>query len=149
MRVAFDCATFVSPVILLVTIYGLRVAEFYFLTTIACGVVIVFILMFNKNFKLINYNDLATIDVQKNQDNHVGIKLIKLSISVFRTVLFIVTGISILATDFKIFENCHRKTRNFGFSLMDLGVGLFIICHSMRVIRNSKMLTRSKNSFLK
>ena len=69
MRVAFDCATFVSPVILLVTIYGLRVAEFYFLTTIACGVVIVFILMFNKNFKLINYNDLATIDVQKNQDN--------------------------------------------------------------------------------
>ena len=149
MRVAFDCATFVSPVILLVTIYGLRVAEFYFLTTIACAVVLVFILILNKNFKLINYNDLTTIDVQKIQDNNVEIKLIKLSISVFRTVLFIVTGISILATDFKIFENCHRKSENFGFSLMDLGVGLFIICHSMRVIRNSKILTRNKNSFLK
>lgn len=149
MRFAFDCATFVSPVILLVTIYGLRVAEFYLLTTIACGVVIILILIFNKKFKLINYNDLATIDVQKNQDNHVEIKLIKLSISVFRTVLFIVTGISILATDFRIFKNCHRKTENFGFSLMDLGVGLFIICHSMRVIRNSKMLKGNKSSFLK
>ena len=138
-----------SPVILLVTIFGLRVAEFYFLTTIACAVVLVFILILNKNFKLINYNDLTTIDVQKIQDNNVEIKLIKLSISVFRTVLFIVTGISILATDFKIFENCHRKSENFGFSLMDLGVGLFIICHSMRVIRNSKILTRNKNSFLK
>ena len=112
MRFAFDCATFASPVILLVTIYGLRVAEFYLLTTIACGIVIVLILIFNKKFKLINCNDLATIDVQKNQDNHIEIKLIKLSISVFRTVLFIVTGIFILATDFRIFKIIRHFINN-------------------------------------
>jgi hypothetical protein len=64
-------------------------------------------------------------------------KLVKLSVSGFRSIVVVATSIAILATDFTVFPSGNRKKKGFGFGLMDLGVGYFILCHSMRLIRNS------------
>ena len=47
----------------------------------------------------------------------------------FRGQIFLVTCLCILAVDFPIFPRRYAKTENFGFSGMDLGVGLFAIAH--------------------
>jgi phosphatidylinositol glycan class W len=83
--------------------------------------------------------------------NDIDIKIAKLSVSSFRTMLFIITSVAILAVDFAVFPRLHAKTHDFGFSLMDIGVGYFILCHSMRLIRNSSVLNddAADNSFKK
>jgi hypothetical protein len=63
--------------------------------------------------------------------------IVKLSINAFRSLTVIITSIAILAVDFRIFPPKNRKTDRYGFGLMDVGVGYFILCHSMRLIRNS------------
>lgn len=64
-------------------------------------------------------------------------KIVRLSVHVFRTLLFFITSACILAVDFPYFLMEKAKTSKFGVSLMDIGVGYFIICHSMRLIRNT------------
>ncbi|RNA29710.1 transferring acyl groups [Brachionus plicatilis] len=63
-------------------------------------------------------------------------KIIRLSVNMFRTLLFFITSDCILAVDFPYFLMQKAKTHEFGVSLMDIGVGYFIICHAMRLIRN-------------
>ncbi|CAF0818083.1 unnamed protein product [Brachionus calyciflorus] len=50
----------------------------------------------------------------------------------------------ILAVDFQHFPYYYTKTHDYGVSLMDIGVGYFILCHSMRLIRNND--DKSNNS---
>ena len=64
-------------------------------------------------------------------------EIIKLSINLFRASVFIISSVTIFAVNFKVYPLIHVKKKRFGLSLMDLGVGLFIFCNSMRVIRNS------------
>lgn len=61
--------------------------------------------------------------------------ILKLSIQAFRALVVLISNVTILAVDFYIFPQKHVKTLTYGFSLMDIGVGYFILCHSMRVIR--------------
>nr|CAI5839130.1 unnamed protein product [Callosobruchus analis] len=48
-----------------------------------------------------------------------------------RSFIFIMTMVSILAVDFKIFPRRYAKTGCFGYSLMDSGVGLFIFSNGI------------------
>ena len=63
--------------------------------------------------------------------------ILKLSIKTCRLWLYMLTCVSILGVDFKIFPRYYAKTENYGVSAMDLGVGFYIVCHSMKIIRNT------------
>ena len=52
-------------------------------------------------------------------------------IEIFRGQVFLVTYLCILAVDFPIFPRRYAKTENFGYSGMDMGVGLFALAHGM------------------
>ncbi|XP_054282077.1 uncharacterized protein LOC128999534 [Macrosteles quadrilineatus] len=47
-----------------------------------------------------------------------------------RSIVNIMTVISILAVDFRIFPRKFSKTEKYGMSLMDVGVGFFILCNA-------------------
>ncbi|KAJ0182147.1 hypothetical protein K1T71_002869 [Dendrolimus kikuchii] len=49
------------------------------------------------------------------------------SISCLRGLTYLITVFSILAVDFKDFPRYLAKTENYGYSLMDTGVGLFVL----------------------
>lgn len=49
----------------------------------------------------------------------------------FRALTNIITAICILAVDFRIFPRKFAKTEVFGYSLMDTGVGLFILANAL------------------
>ena len=52
-------------------------------------------------------------------------------ISTFRCWVILYTVVAILAVDFHIFPRRFAKTETYGTSLMDTGVGLFMICHGL------------------
>ena len=64
-------------------------------------------------------------------------RILEVTIKTYRTWCYLLTTISILAVDFHVFPRSQAKTENFGLSLMDTGVGLFIVCHSMKLSRKS------------
>ncbi|XP_029175006.1 uncharacterized protein At4g17910-like [Nylanderia fulva] len=49
----------------------------------------------------------------------------------FRALTNIITAICILAVDFRIFPRRFAKTEVFGYSLMDTGVGLFVLANAL------------------
>jgi phosphatidylinositol glycan class W len=63
-------------------------------------------------------------------------KIVKLSVKTCRLWLYLLTCVSILGVDFRIFPRHLAKTETFGISLMDLGVGFYVVCHAMKAIRN-------------
>lgn len=59
-----------------------------------------------------------------------------------RALVNLVTAIAILAIDFNVFPKDFGKTKKYGFSLMDAGVGLFVYA-------NSLVVSKREESFLK
>ncbi|XP_044020398.1 GPI-anchored wall transfer protein 1-like [Aphidius gifuensis] len=85
-------------------------------------------------------NFLIILDRSKNHnmnhDNNVNSKnnnnLIKRPfITNYRALTNIITSICILAVDFQIFPRKYAKTEIYGYSLMDTGVGFFIISNAL------------------
>ena len=66
----------------------------------------------------------------------------------FRGQIIIVTCFCILAVDFPIFPRRFAKTENYGYSGMDLGVGLFALAHGMVSSEARNKQTNLKNLFL-
>ena len=62
-------------------------------------------------------------------------RILEITIKTYRMWCYLLTAISILAVDFQVFPRSQAKTENFGLSLMDTGVGLFVICHAMKINR--------------
>lgn len=65
-------------------------------------------------------------------------------ISYYRSTLMLFTILSILAVDFTVFPRKYAKTETYGFSLMDVGVGSFII--SMGIISKLKSSANEPNA---
>jgi len=55
----------------------------------------------------------------------------QLFITYFRSFVLLVTAVSILGVDFHIFPRRFAKTETYGVSLMDLGVGFFVISNAL------------------
>jgi phosphatidylinositol glycan class W len=66
----------------------------------------------------------------------------------FRGQILIVTCICILAVDFAIFPRRYAKTEDYGYSGMDLGVGLFALAHGMVSSEARNKQTNLKELFL-
>ncbi|PSN37795.1 hypothetical protein C0J52_13361 [Blattella germanica] len=62
----------------------------------------------------------------------------------FRALTNLMTAICILAVDFKIFPRRFAKTENFGYGLMDTGVGLFVISNAL-VTSKAETSVKSKS----
>lgn len=60
----------------------------------------------------------------------------------YRAVLALVTCVSILAVDFKVFPRRFAKTETFGTGLMDLGTGAFIFEHGLM---KSNLISKKSN----
>lgn len=73
-----------------------------------------------------NENIKNSIDLPDNNNNNH-----KSYLSLFRGINMLLTCLSILAVDFRIFPRRFAKTETFGISLMDVGIGGFIISSAL------------------
>ena len=105
-----------------VTVFGERTFIFYIIV-ITLNLVILALIIKNDGTNLLTkfkydyetINDFISIKTLE-------YKIIKLSIHLLRTSVFIIACIVIIAVDFNIFPGIHGKTMYFGFSLMDMGI---------------------------
>lgn len=101
----------VLPLILNLTIFSGNKQEFLFMIILTCLTFTIFTL---------NCKQESLRQTKRPQFKRVSF------ITNFRATTILLTGISILAVDFDIYPPYFRKTVSYGFSLMDLGVGLFV-----------------------
>lgn len=67
----------------------------------------------------------------------------------FRALTSVLTSICILAVDFKAFPRRYAKTEGYGFSLMDTGVGFFIMANALVSPEARETDDQMKSGFLK
>jgi hypothetical protein len=122
-------------------------------------VYMVIILVFYKIFFLNKIKKEATktedkSKVDENMDEAERLRsiIVNYTFSTFRTMVYMVTSISILAVDFQIYPRSNAKTETYGVSIMDLGVGAYVIGHALKSVQKSTneefIRTAKQSSFL-
>ena len=69
----------------------------------------------------------------------------------YRSSMLLVTSICIIAVDFPIFPRRFGKTENFGFGLMDIGVGSFVFANgiiSLEAREGTEWIKKSRTRYL-
>ncbi|WCJ32825.1 GPI-anchored wall transfer protein 1 [Euphorbia peplus] len=110
--VSMDFMFIVLPMILFFTV----LAEWIFVATIFL-VLLIFFIAAKRHITSASYSK--------------GSLSLRTIISSYRVLVMVVTCISILAVDFEIYPRRYAKTEKYGTSLMDLGVGSFILTNSL------------------
>ncbi|XP_018407045.1 PREDICTED: uncharacterized protein At4g17910 isoform X2 [Cyphomyrmex costatus] len=116
IKVVIQFVLIIIPTILCYTILSEYIISACLILTLICTLNLS--LMIERK---INYSDLNT-------------ELVKDKISCitnFRALTNIITAVCILAVDFRIFPRKFAKTETYGHSLMDTGVGMFILANAL------------------
>lgn len=143
-----DFVTFELAIIMYVTVLD-NYKIFFFMFMLALNMLMLKLVYWQAD-KLMTENDAQQTIESESVTSRLDDTINRISIHAFRSLLFIITSVCILAVDFKIFPRYHAKRVDYGISLMDIGVGYFILCHSMRLIRNSDdRLDSNESSFKK
>ena len=108
---------------------------------------IIFILykfVFLNKIKKNESEETKVVAIDQNEAENVRALVINYTFSTFRTMVYAVTSISILAVDFQIYPRTNAKTETYGVSIMDLGVGAYVIGHALKSVQ-----TTSNENFIK
>ena len=102
-------------------------------------IVALYLIVTKTEYKIV----LQNVSLREKPTNSVTIdcvenKIIRLSIRTCRVWLYMMTCVGILAVDFQVYPRRLAKTETYGISLMDLGVGFYIVCHAAKIIRNQE-----------
>ena len=116
VRVLIEFILIVVPSILCCTILSEHIA------TVCCAMMVISII--NMLLLGINSSALPTCNAKLTYGK-------RPFITYFRALTNIITAICILAIDFHIFPRKFAKTEVFGYSLMDTGVGLFVLANAL------------------
>ncbi|XP_018306914.1 phosphatidylinositol-glycan biosynthesis class W protein [Mycetomoellerius zeteki] len=123
MRVVVEFMLTIIPTILCCTILSEYIGS-------VC-VIIILVSILNMSLVLLKKsNDLSLNITAEYLNKQPGTDKIPF-ITNFRALTNIITAICILAVDFHIFPRKFAKTEVFGYSLMDTGVGLFILANAL------------------
>lgn len=128
----FDIVFNEIPAAVFITVYD-KLSVIY--PIVLCLMLVFVCLLVRTEPALLKIEDLLVSDEPTGE--RIDERVIRLGINGFRSSVVLISSIVILAVDFPIFPLTNHKTDYFGIALMDVGVGFIIICHSMRLIRNS------------
>uniref|UniRef100_A0ACD5VNS0 Uncharacterized protein n=1 Tax=Avena sativa TaxID=4498 RepID=A0ACD5VNS0_AVESA len=123
---AVDYITVVLPILLFFT----ALAEWTYICAIFLVIVISIYIMFKR----------SQCHLKSRQHN---LPSLRTDVSSYRVSVVLVTCLSILAVDFKIFPRRYAKAETYGCGIMDLGVGSFVVANAL-VSRQARNITSMK-----
>ncbi|KAF7017350.1 hypothetical protein CFC21_030807, partial [Triticum aestivum] len=119
-----DFLTVVLPILLIFTI----LAEWTYICAISLVAVISIYILFK------SFRSQSHLKAQQHLPS------LRADISSYRVSVVLVTCVSILAVDFKIFPRRYAKAETYGSGIMDLGVGSFVVANAL-VSRQARNIT--------
>ncbi|XP_030502193.2 uncharacterized protein At4g17910 [Cannabis sativa] len=120
-----DLLFIVLPIILFLTV----LAEWMYQCVILTTLLLLFVVVSKRLTSSPHVND-GPLSLRRN-------------ISSYRVSMMIVTCLTILAVDFRIFPRRYAKTETYGTGLMDVGVGSFVLANSL-VSRQARNISSMK-----
>lgn len=130
-----EFAILIIPTIFWTTVWASYLNTILMVAVILTLCVVAFIIKYTKHWP-----DLERLEFDPSRRNF---------ITNVRSVINILTGIAILAVDFKIFPRRFAKTETFGFSLMDVGVGTYVFSSAVVTALNMQDKPRKRSNFFK